>query len=364
LRFKAAKKLGLESVPVVLADELTPSQIKAFRLLANQSSNWAAWDEDLLKLELEGLAELEFDLTLTGFDEGEVERLLNSHEEEAPTQTRDEEDETAPPINEGPAITKLGDIWLLGPHRLLCGDSVNGEAVKTLMEGTLAEITVTDPPYNINYGTSCKDRLRHKAGKRAGRKILNDNLGDAFGDFLMSVCSVILSVTKGAVYLCMSSSELHTLYSAFLKAGGHWSTFIIWAKSHFTIGQSDYQRQYEVILYGWKEGEKHYWCGDRGQSDVWFIDKPAANPLHPTQKPIALMERAISNSSKEKDVVFDPFGGSGSTLIACEKLNRSCYTIELDPRYCDVIVKRWQDFSGDVAILEQTGQSFNDKTTS
>jgi len=211
----------------------------------------------------------------------------------------------------------------------------------------------TDPPYNVDYANSPKDKLRGKH-----RPILNDNLGGGFEAFLHDACVNLLSVTKGACYICMSSSELHTLQRAFAAAGGKWSTFVIWAKSTFTLGRADYQRQYEPILYGWKDGSDHYWCGARDQGDVWFFDKPVRNDLHPTMKPVALVERAIRNSSKSRDIVLDPFGGSGSTLIACEKAGRQARLIELDPKYCDVILQRWQDWTGAMAVLEEDGRSF------
>jgi DNA modification methylase len=193
-------------------------------------------------------------------------------------------------------------------------------------------------------------------------QIMNDNLGGEFEKFLYDACVNMLSVCKGAVYVCMSSSELHTLQKAFTEAGGKWSTFIIWAKNHFTMGRADYQRQYEPILYGWKQGIDHFWCGARDQGDVWFVKKPIKNDLHPTMKPVELVERAVSNSSKSRDIVLDCFGGSGTTLIACEKLGRQARMIELDPKYCDVIVKRWEEFTGHSAILESDGQSFGERT--
>ncbi len=170
----------------------------------------------------------------------------------------------------------------------------------------------------------------------------------------------MLTVTKGALYICMASAELHTLHRAFVDAGGHWSTFIVWAKNHFTLGRADYQRQYEPILYGWREGTDHYWCGARDQGDVWFIDRPQANDLHPTMKPVALMQRAIRNSSKSRDIVLDPFAGSGSTGIACEASDRMARMIEIDPAYCDVIVQRWGDYTGDEAVLEADGTSLEE----
>jgi DNA modification methylase len=213
----------------------------------------------------------------------------------------------------------------------------------------------TDPPYNVNYGATMKDKLR---GKK--RTIANDNLGDGFEKFLRDACVNILAVTKGAIYICMSSSELHTLHRAFTEAGGHWSTFVIWAKNTFTMGRSDYQRQYEPILYGWKDGTDHFWCGARDQGDVWFIKKPVANDLHPTMKPVELVDRALRNSSKSRDTVLDPFGGSGSTLIACERSGRQARLIEMEPRYCDVIIRRWQEYSGKQAALEGDGRAFKD----
>lgn len=223
------------------------------------------------------------------------------------------------------------------------------------MAGGLADVAFTDPPYGVNYGQTMKDKLRGNH-----RRIANDNLGDDFGPFLRDACANILAITKGAIYICMSSSSLHTLHQAFTEAGGHWSTFVIWAKSQFTMGRSDYQRQYEPILYGWKEGTDHYWCGARDQGDVWFVKKPVANDLHPTMKPVELVERALRNSSKSRDTVLDPFGGSGTTIIAAEKAGRMARLIELDPSYCDVIVRRWQEFTGRTATHEASGKAFND----
>jgi DNA modification methylase len=227
--------------------------------------------------------------------------------------------------------------------------------VERVLEGRLADLSFTDPPYNVEYGSSAKDKLR---GNK--RKILNDDLGAGFAAFLHDACANILTVTKGAAYVCMSSSELDTLQRAFRAAGGKWSTFIIWAKHTFTLGRADYQRQYEPILYGWPAGHDRYWCGARDQGDVWFFDKPTRNDLHPAQKPVALIERAIRNSSKSRDIVLDPFGGSGSTLIACEKAGRQARLLELDPRYCDVIVRRWQEFSGGAATLDGDGRSYEE----
>ncbi len=271
LRLKAARKLGLASVPVVLADDLTPAQIKAFRLLANRSATWAAWDEELLGLELTELKDAGFDLGLTGFTEDEWTDLIAGDEDQEGLT----DDDAVPEVTENP-VSKPGDVWLLGEHKLLCGDATKAEDYKALLGDELADMTVTDPPYGVNYSNSAKDKLRGK-----NRPILNDNLGPEFAPFLLATCQNLLAVTKGAVYIAMSSSELDTLQSAFRAAGGKWSTFVIWAKNTFTMGRADYQRQYEPILYGWKDGSQHYWCGARDQGDVWQIKKPHKNDLHP-----------------------------------------------------------------------------------
>jgi DNA modification methylase len=225
--------------------------------------------------------------------------------------------------------------------------------MEAVLSGELADACFTDPPYNVNYANGSDKKRGSKK-----RPILNDALGEEFGQLLYDASVNILTVTKGGVYICMSSSELDTLQKAFRAAGGHWSTFVIWAKNTFPLGRSDYQRQYEPILYGWKDGADHYWCGARDQGDVWFIDKPAKNDLHPTMKPVELVERAIRNSSKSRDIVLDPFGGSGTTLIAAERSGRRARLVELDPKYVDVIVQRWQKMTGGKAVLAGNGEAF------
>ncbi|SMG64739.1 prophage LambdaMc01, DNA methyltransferase [methanotrophic bacterial endosymbiont of Bathymodiolus sp.] len=349
LRLKAARKLALDSVPVILADDLSETQIKAFRILVNQSAHWADWDMDLLKLEMQALDDLDFDLDVIGFSDEELDELLGADDQAGET---DEDD--IPEVEEDP-ISRPGDIWVMGNHRVLCGDSTSKQDLEKLMNGELADMAFTDPPYNVDYGNNAKDKMRSK-----DRRIMNDNLGDDFYQFLKDALTNLLSVTKGACYIAMSSSELDTLQKAFRDAGGKWSTFIVWAKNTFTLGRSDYQRQYEPILYGWREGNDHFWCGARDQGDVWFFNKPVKNDLHPTMKPVELVERALRNSSKSRDIVLDLFGGSGSTLIACEKTGRAARLIELDPKYVDVIVRRWQDYSGEQAIRESDKLSFDE----
>ena len=349
-RLLAAQKLGLQQVPVIVLDHLSEAQRRALVLADNRIAENAGWDEELLALELTDLESDEFDLSLLGFNADELEELLNAVGDDKAGLT----DEDAVPEAEDIPVSRSGDIWILGEHRLICGDSTSQEVMAALMDGQLADMVFTDPPYNVDYGNSAKDKMRGK-----DRRILNDNLGDGFYDFLHAALSNMLEVSKGACYIAMSSSELDVLQKAFRDAGGKWSTFIIWAKNTFTLGRSDYQRQFEPILYGWREGSEHFWCGARNQGDVWFINKPVKNDLHPTMKPVELVERAIRNSSKSRDIVLDPFGGSGSTLIASEKSGRHARLIELDPKYVDVIVKRWQEYTGSAATLQESGETFD-----
>ena len=343
-RLQAARKLGMSEVPVIVLDHLTATQRRALVLADNQLALNAGWNAEMLRVELEDIKTDGFNLELIGFTAEELDTILLGPEETSEGLT----DEDAVPETPETAVTVPGDVWIMGDHRLLCGDATQLDAVEKVLDGGLADMAFLDPPYNVNYGAS-----KHS-------KIANDNLGDAFEQFLRDSCVNVLAVTKGAIYICMSSSEIHTLQRVFREAGGHWSTFVIWAKNTFTLGRSDYQRQYEPILYGWKEGVDHFWCGARDQGDVWLIKKPHVNDLHPTMKPVELVERAIRNSSKGRDTVLDPFGGSGTTMIACEKAGRQARLIELEPKYCDVIVRRVQEFSGKNALLESDGRVFNE----
>ncbi|MCL4778897.1 MAG: site-specific DNA-methyltransferase [Gammaproteobacteria bacterium] len=336
-RLAAAQKLGLDAVPVVVLDHLTPTQRRALVIADNRIAENAGWDEELLRVELEGLQDEGFDLDLTGFDADALAELLASDE---PVNEGQSDEDAVPEVGETP-VSRPGDVWQLGPHRLLCGDATVAASYAALLAGEAVDMVFTDPPYNVNYANSAKDKLRGK-----DRAILNDNLGDGFHDFLLAALTPMVAHCRGALYVAMSSSELDTLQSAFRAAGGKWSTFIIWAKNTFTLGRADYQRQYEPILYGWPEGGERHWCGDRNQGDVWQIKKPQKNDLHPTMKPVELVERALRNSSRPGNVVLDPFGGSGTTLIAAEKSGRVARLIELDPKYADVIVRRWEDYTG------------------
>ena len=347
-RVMAARKLGLADAPVIVLSHLTPTQRRALMIADNQIATNAGWNDEMLAAELASLKEEAFDLDLLGFDESEIDRLLAGTNDEA----ADLDEAPEPPAD---PVSRPGDLWICGEHRVLCGSATVLADVERVLDGELADMCFTDSPYNVDYSNAAKDKLRGKS-----RPILNDNLGDEFGTFLYDACVNILTVTKGAVYMCMSSSELDTLQEAFRKAGGKWSTFVIWAKNIFTLGRSDYQRQYEPILYGWKDGTDHYWCGARDQGDVWFVDKPVKNDLHPTMKPVALVERAIRNSSKSRDIVLDLFGGSGTTMIAAEHAGRRAQLVELDPKYVDVIVRCWQDLTGGSATNGATGQSFGE----
>ena len=360
-RVLAAEQLGLGDVPVIVLGHLTEAQRRAYRIADNKLTELGAWDEAKLADELQALGADGFDLSLTGFDDNEIERLMASLDGDGDEAGDGDAGVPEPPVE---PVSRPGDLWVCGEHRVLCGDATVLSDVETLLGGELADMTFCDPPYNVNYGDTPKDKLRAKGGTKAGRTILNDNLGSDFAALLYDASVNILAVTKGAVYICMSSSELDTLQKAFRDAGGKWSTFIVWAKNTFTLGRSDYQRQYEPILYGWKDGAEHYWCGARNQGDVWFFDKPHKNDLHPTMKPVALVERAIRNSSKGRDIVLDPFGGSGTTMIAAERSGRRARLVELDPKYVDVIVGRWQAVTGKAATLSSDGSTFASHATS
>lgn len=351
-RVMAAAQLGLTEAPVIVLGHLSEAQRNAYRIADNKLTELGTWDAALLSEELNALLADDFDLSLIGFSDDELQTLL-AGDEGSDTDPQAGEDEV-PETPEDP-VSRPGDLWILGNHRLLCGDATVITDVQRVLGGALADMCFCDPPYNVDYAGGAGAEQKGK-----GRRIKNDALGDGFGQFLYDACALINTHTDGAVYICMSSSELHTLQAAFKEAAGHWSTFIIWSKDRFTLGRSDYQRQYEPILYGWPDNAKRHWCGDRDQGDVWQIARPQKNDLHPTMKPVALVERAIRNSSQRGDLIFDPFGGSGTTLIAAEATGRRSVLLELDPKYVDVIVRRWQHFTGRKAVMADTGQGFDE----
>ncbi len=327
-RALAAKKLGMEEVPCVCVDDLTPEQVNALRLVDNKS-NESDWDFDLLADELEGL-----DLTGFDFDWGlPEEETKKIEEDEAP-----EVDETQPPV------TKTGDVWKLGRHRLMCGDSTSTECVQKLMGGLQADLLLTDPPYGVDYTGKTKDEL----------KIENDaKSDDDFIAFLRQAFESADSVMKsGAVfYIWHADSKAYVFRMACQMTGWEVRQVLIWVKNAMVMGRQDYQWKHEPCLYGWKSGAGHLWASDRKQTTVLEFDRPTKNKEHPTMKPVALFDYQIKNNTKGGDIVLDLFAGSGTTVIACEQNGRTAYVMEYDPRYCDVIVKRWENLTGEKAVL-------------
>lgn len=355
LRLKAAKKLGLETVPVLLADDLSPAQIKAFRLSVNKMAELAEWDDEMLAVELTDLKDMGFDLDLTGFSTDEIEALL------APTGTEGLTDEDAvPEVPEAP-VTVLGDVWLLGKHRVMCGDSTSIDAVEKLMAGGGADMLLTDPPYNVALGVAPVHQSKKTNRRVDGLTIINDDLSDdAFRQLLRDAFTTAATAMKpGAVfYIWHAASEGYNFLGACKDAGLQVRQCLIWKKSALVMGRQDYQWKHEPCLYGWKDGAGHLWASDRKQTTILEFDKPHRNDVHPTMKPVGLFEYQMLNNTKGGDIVLDLFGGSGTTIIAAEKNGRYGYLMELDPKYVDVIVQRWQEFTGQTATLEETGKPF------
>ena len=326
-RALAAKKLGMQEVPCVCVDDLTPEQVNALRLVDNKS-NESDWDFDLLADEIPGL-----DLSSFDFDWGLPEITEEVIEDEAP-----EVDEDAEPI------AKLGDIWQLGRHRLMCGDSTSVEDVEKLMAGQLADMLLTDPPYNVAYEGKTKDRLT----------IQNDSMdNDSFRQFLRDAFSSADAVMKqGAVfYIWHADSEGYNFRGACFDIGWKVRQCLIWNKNSMVMGRQDYQWKHEPCLYGWKEGASHLWASDRKQTTVIDYQRPAKADIHPTMKPVGLFDYQIKNNTKGGDIVLDLFNGSGTTIMACEQNGRVARCMELDPRYVDACVKRWENFTGEKAVL-------------
>ena len=331
-RLLAAKEEGFTEVPCVFADYLTEAQKKAYIIADNRYAEDAGWDEELLRLEIEGLQGMDFNMDLLGFEPAELNKLMTDEDD------IEEDDFDVDAELQKPAITKPGDVWLLGRHRLVCGDSTKSETYKVLMDGKKANLVVTDPPYNVNYEGS--------AGK-----IKNDNLGnEAFYSFLFDSFKNMEEVMAqdASIYIFHADTEGLNFRKAFAEAGFYLSGTCIWKKQSLVLGRSPYQWQHEPVLFGWKKKGKHMWYSDRKQSTIWEYDKPKKNGDHPTMKPVALMAYPIINSSMSGCIILDPFGGSGSTMMACEQTDRVCFTNELDEKFCDVIVKRF---------IEQTGSN-------
>ena len=342
MRLKACKEAGLSEVPVIKVDDLTEEQQREF--IIKDNVGFGEWDWDLLANE--------WDTDL--LEDWGLELDFNPEDDDNAGLT--DEDDT-PEVTENP-VSKVGDIWLLGNHRLMCGDSTKGEDVGLLMNGEKADMVFTDPPWNVNYGAV-------QEGNAQGykpRTILNDFMGtEDFKNFMDATFAQLNENSKRGcpTYVVMSAQEWGNMMLTLAMNEYHWSSTIIWNKSSLVLSRKDYHTKYEPIWYGWLEGEARL-CPlkDRKQSDVWDIDRPSRSELHPTTKPVELVERAIKNSSKKDDYVLDLFGGSGTTLIAAEKSNRQNMSMELDPKYVDVIVKRWQEYTGKKAIHAETGEQF------
>ena len=348
LRLKAARKLGMTEIPVILCDEWTPAQVKAFRLMVNRSVTWAEWDEDALARELQELQDADFSLDLTGFDSREIDALLAAQDA-----TEGLTDEDAVPDLPKTPVSLAGYLWLLGDHKLLVGDATSQPDAERLMAGETADLIFTDPPYNVDYEGYTDERLKIKGDKMSNAEF-KQFLKYAFG-------SCRTAVKRGAsLYVCHSSSWQREFQNALEAAGFEVRCQIIWAKNTFAWGFGRYKFQHEPLFYCHVAGEKDPWYGDKSQSTLWQENKPAANRLHPTSKPVELIERALLNSSKAGDIVVDLFGGSGSTLIGCERRDRKARLMEIDPRYADVIVRRWEDYTGKRATLEGDGRAFEE----
>lgn len=349
-RLAAARKLGMDEVPAIQLDGLSKAQKKALILADNKLALNAGWDDKLVAIELGELKEMDFDITLTGFSLDEFDALQPDEVTEGLT------DEDAVPEVPEESVTKLGDVWLLGNHRLMCGDSTSIDAVDKLMAGQKADLLHTDPPYNVDYDNFS----RPKASKTNLGRIKNDKMGGKeFYQFLFDALSCGFSVCKdgSTAYVWHASSEHVNFTNALVDAGFDYTQQIIWKKP-MLLGRGRYQWAHEPCLMGVKGSP--YFTDDRTKTTVWdFGGYDKSKNMHPTQKPFFIPEEAINNSSKQGSNVLDLFGGSGSTLLASEKLGRNCFVIELDPKYCDVIIKRWQDFTGKEATLEATGQTFN-----
>ena len=335
-RYQAAQKLGLKEVPIHIAKGLTESQIKAYRLLDNRANQDALWDDEMLKIEIKGLDDLNVDLQLTGFTSSELDKLL-FEEKKGLT------DDDAIPDNVETKV-KLGDIWHLGNHKLLCGDSLKQENLDKLLNNNKADMVFTDPPYNADYKSRGKDELLRQG-------IKNDNMSDdEFQKFAEQIFYIIKSniYNGSSLYVCCNWKDSYPrFYFIAQKNNLNVSNCIVWNKENAGMGWNDYRYQFEFIIYGFEKNKKHNFYGDRKNTDLWSLKRDAKQSYsHPTQKPVELIEKAIQNSSLQEHKILDIFLGSGSTLIACEKTNRKCFGIELDPKYCDVIIQRWEDYTG------------------
>jgi DNA modification methylase len=349
LRLKAAQKLGMEAVPVILCDEWSEAQVKAFRLMVNRSGNWAEWDLDLVALEMEDLKALHYDIQLTGFDPVEIDGMLFGNSDDEPHEVIAE----PPPV----AITRPGDLFLLGPHRVLCQDAVSAGAVAVLFGSAEPVLMITDPPYGVDYDPGWRERAGLGSARQTGT-IANDDQADWSQAFRLFPGNI--------AYVWHAGVHAGEVAAGLEAAGLNIRAQIVWAKQHFALSRGDYHWQHEPCWYCVRAGQRSNWCGDRTQSTLWQI--PNLNPFggsnqepatgHGAQKPVELMRRPILNHTARGDIVYDPFLGSGTTLIAAELTERICYGLEIEPRYVDVIVLRWQKSTGKQAVLEIDGRTF------
>ena len=343
-RIMAAKEEGITEVPCVYADHLTEAQKKAYILADNRMALDAGWDEEMLRVEIEALREMEFDPMLAGFDEKELAALYAGDGDEA----KDDDFDLSAALEKA-SFVEPGDIWTVGRHRLMCGDATKAEDVETLMGGERANLIVTDPPYGVSFKSS------------SGLTIQNDSMkNEEFYSFLLSAFRAMAGVLEkgGAAYVFHADTEGLNFRRAFIDAGFHLAGVCIWVKNSLVLGRSDYQWQHEPILYGFLQNGKHPWYSDRKQTTIWNYDKPKRNENHPTSKPLDLLGYPIMNSSQENSIVIDTFGGSGSTMMACEQTGRTCCMMELDPKYASVILRRYvEDFGNeDQVYVERDGK--------
>ena len=343
-RLTAAREEGFTEVPCVLVDYLTDAQRKAYILADNRYAEDAGWDEEMLRVEIEALQEQAFDLSLTGFDADELADLFADDPEE----TKDDDFDLSAALEKA-AFVEPGELWTVGKHRLLCGDATKAEDVQKLMDGKRANLIVTDPPYGVSFKSS------------SGLTIQNDSIKDEeFYNFLLAAFQGMAGVLEkgGAAYIFHADTEGLNFRRAFIDAGFHLAGVCIWVKNSLVLGRSDYQWQHEPVLYGFLQNGKHPWYADRKQTTIWNYDKPKRNENHPTSKPLDLLAYPITNSSQVNSIVIDTFGGSGSTMMACEQTGRICYMMEFDPKYASVILRRYvEDFGGaDQVYVERDGK--------
>jgi len=350
-RLMAARKLGLEEVPAIILDHLSKAQQKALVIADNQLALNAGWDVDMLKAEIEDLNLEDFDLSLLGFDDKFLDGLL----EPEPAAGLTDEDEV-PEAPENP-VSVLGDVWQLGKHRIICGSSTEADVVSKLLNGVEPHLMVTDPPYGVEYDADWRNKAVRKdgaaIGDRAVGKVLNDDKADWREAWALFPGDV--------AYVWHAGLFAGTVADSLIACGFKLRSQIIWAKSNFAIGRGDYHWHHEPCWYAVKDGKAGHYVGDRKQTTVWNIQKPMKSETgHSTQKPVECMRKPILNNSSAGQAVYEPFSGSGTTIIACEETGRCCYAVELNPAYVDIAVKRWQDFTGQEAVHVETGMTFNE----